>query len=166
MWAVSLTLVKVSILLFYARIFEVQGFIVSAKIAAVFIGMWASAVILSSFLLCRPFAFNWDQTIPGGKCSNQVLSYQITGVLNLVTDVVVLLLPMPYIWNLQLRLSRKFALTALFSVGILCVSTILKFHISGPPWLSYLGIRLTFNPAFVSSPSFASIPCPRLTTKT
>ncbi|KAL9109957.1 MAG: hypothetical protein Q9227_005480 [Pyrenula ochraceoflavens] len=89
--------------------------------------MWATSVIFSSFFLCRPFAFNWDQTIPGGSCGNQVLSYQITGVLNLLTDVVVLLLPMPYIWKLQLRLSRKIALTATFSVGVfVCALSILR----------------------------------------
>lgn len=93
----------------------------TAQITAVFILLWALAVILGGFLLCQPFAFTWDQSIPGGHCGNQVLSYQITGALNLVTDLMVLTMPMPYLWKLEMRVSQKVPLMAVFAVGLLYV---------------------------------------------
>lgn len=57
--------------------------------------------------------------MPGGKCGNQVLSYQVTGALNLVTDLVVLALPMRYLYGLNLALYKKVVLMISFAVGIL-----------------------------------------------
>lgn len=87
----------------------------------VFIAAWAIATILAGCLICRPFAFNWDQTIPGGHCGDQVLSFTITGVFNLLSDVLVLCLPLPYLYNLQMRLYKKLVLIGVFSVGLLYV---------------------------------------------
>lgn len=102
----------------------------AAKATAIFILLWALAVILGGFLLCQPFAFTWDQSIPGGHCGNQVLSYQITGALNLVTDLMVLTMPMPYLWKLEMRVSQKVPLMAVFAVGLLYVSpTLYLFHV-------------------------------------
>ena len=81
--------------------------------------MWALATVLMGFLMCKPFAFNWDQTIPDGQCGNQVLSYQVTGALNLLTDLIVLLLPMPYLYGLNLALYKKVVLMVTFAVGLL-----------------------------------------------
>ncbi|KAL2192563.1 hypothetical protein P885DRAFT_82101 [Corynascus similis CBS 632.67] len=101
LWALSLSLSKISILILYCKIFSVPAFIWAARITTAVIVMWALATTLMGFLMCRPFAFNWDQTIPEGRCGNQVLSYQITGALNLVTDVIVLSLPMPYLYGFR-----------------------------------------------------------------
>ena len=38
---------------------------------------------------------------------------------HIITDVVLLGVPMPLIWNLRLNLARKFMLTTVFAVGIL-----------------------------------------------
>ncbi|KAL2016998.1 hypothetical protein VTK56DRAFT_2679 [Thermocarpiscus australiensis] len=55
---------------------------------------------------------------PGGHCGNQVLSYQVTGALNLVTDLIVLVLPMPYLYGLNMALYKKLVLMATFAVGL------------------------------------------------
>lgn len=49
-------------------------------------------------------------------------SFTITGVLNLLTDVVVLLLPVPYLYGLQMRTYKKVVLMGVFGVGLLYVS--------------------------------------------
>lgn len=85
---------------------------------AAFIACWALSTILSGFFICRPFAKNWDPTLEG-TCGNQVLSYLITGSLNLATDLVVLVLPLPYLWSLQLELYKKLVLVTTFSMGVL-----------------------------------------------
>ncbi|KAL3481340.1 hypothetical protein BJX99DRAFT_271274 [Aspergillus californicus] len=127
LWAVGNSCVKLSLLSFYCRVFSFPYFILMAKATAGFIMLWALAVILGGFLLCQPFAYTWDQTIAGGHCGNQVLSYQITGALNLVTDLMVLTMPMPYLWKLEMRMSQKVPLIGVFAVGLfVCVATILR----------------------------------------
>lgn len=135
LWAGGITCIKLSILLFYTKIFAVRKFIIAAKAAACLVVAWciskslrdtvvssanppASAVCMVDFFICRPFAFNWDSTIPGGKCGNTILGFQLLGTMNLVTDMVILLLPQPYIWTLHLPLAKRIALALTFLVGI------------------------------------------------
>ena len=76
-------------------------------------------VILEAFLLCQPLAFNWDKTIPGGFCADQHAAYISAGIINLIIDVSIIVLPMPMLWGLQMAMMRKVALTAIFSLGAL-----------------------------------------------
>ena len=115
----SLSLVKLSILLLYVQIFSVRGMILAAQATGVLIVGWALTTVLLGLFMCTPFAFNWDQSIAGGRCGDQVLSYLVTGALNLATDVIVLVLPLSYLWGLQLQLYKKVVLMATFSMGIL-----------------------------------------------
>lgn len=103
----------------YAKIFSMKAFVWATRATAVFIVMWALTTTLMGFFMCRPFEYNWNPTLPGGKCGNQVLSYQVTGALNLVTDLVVLALPMRYLYGLNLALYKKVVLMISFAVGIL-----------------------------------------------
>lgn len=119
LWATSLMFTKASILLFYMRIFDVDNYFRTvAQLATGAIVLWCLSVVLSSILLCWPFAYNWDQSIPG-HCGNQVLSYIITGAFNIVTDLIVLCMPMPIIWKLQMPRANKVALTIIFAIGFL-----------------------------------------------
>lgn len=121
LWALSLGFSKISILLLYKSVFAVPVVIWTARGAIVFIGLWVFGTILAGCLICRPFPMNWDQTIPGGHCGDQVLSFTVTGVLNLLTDIMVLVLPMPYLAKLQMRLYKKLVLLGVFSIGFLYV---------------------------------------------
>lgn len=43
------------------------------------------------------------------------------GILNLILDVTVILLPMPMLWGLQIKRGKKWALTGVFGLGALYV---------------------------------------------
>jgi len=57
--------------------------------------------------------------LPGGHCGNQILSFRITGILNIVSDIVVLVLPLKYLLGLQVALYRKVVLVTAFLLGVL-----------------------------------------------
>ncbi|MCJ1285840.1 hypothetical protein MMC26_005181 [Xylographa opegraphella] len=127
LWATSLVFIKLSLLVFYVRIFNVPLFKLVAKVLMVVVLLWGASVVLCAFLLCRPFAFNWDQTIPGGSCGNQILSYIITGAFNILTDFMVLCLPMPMVWNLHVPRKNKIALFGMFGIGFtICIISIVR----------------------------------------
>lgn len=73
-------------------------------------------VILQAFLVCKPFAYSWNK-LRKGKCDNQLMIYVSSGIVNLVIDVVIVILPMPMLWGLQLGLHKKLALTFIFGLG-------------------------------------------------
>lgn len=109
---------KVSVLLLYTKVFAVATVKYAAWGTMGLIAAWAVGTVLAGLLICQPIAMNWTQ-VPGGKCGDQVLSFTITGIVNLITDVAVLALPMPYLYKLQLPLYKKVVLISVFSVGFL-----------------------------------------------
>ncbi|KAL4899590.1 hypothetical protein BDW74DRAFT_108809 [Aspergillus multicolor] len=130
LWVLSLMCTKISILFLYLRIFPVRWLVVSSYATMAVIVAWAIATILAGCLICRPFAYNWDKTIPTGRCGDQVASFTATGVINLVTDVVVLTLPMPSLSRLQMAMYKKVTLIAVFGLGaVTCVISALRISV-------------------------------------
>ncbi|MCJ1270110.1 hypothetical protein MMC22_010004 [Lobaria immixta] len=90
------------------------------------VSCWALSVVLETFLLCRPFKYNWDPTL-NHTCGNRIASYIASGGLNLVTDIMVLSLPVPMVWALRIPRRNKIILFGVFGVGLfVCVISILR----------------------------------------
>ncbi|KAL4789422.1 hypothetical protein BDV19DRAFT_397043 [Aspergillus venezuelensis] len=120
LYGIVMSLVKTSIMVFYLKIFGTKkSFRISVGITMTIVWLWAISVVLETLLLCRPLAFNWDTTIPGGSCGNRNATYVVAGTLNLVTDLMVMGLPIPHIWRLQLGVAKKIALSVVFCMGLL-----------------------------------------------
>lgn len=114
-------MLKVSILLFYLRIFPEKGFR-----KAVFVTMAACigygiAFVLVSVFQCRPIKYAWLQWDDEheGTCNNINAQGWSSAALNVILDVIVIILPMPQLWQLQLNKRKKFLLLLMFSVGFL-----------------------------------------------
>lgn len=118
LWPSANTFVKLSILHLYTRIFSTHTLVYSAyAIGSITLAYWLST-FLTAFLLCTPFAYNWDKLIIGGHCGNPSAYYLSTAIVNLLIDVAIVALPLPILWGLQMKTSRKIALTAMFSLGV------------------------------------------------
>lgn len=116
----TLLAIKLSIMFFYLRVFVNKGLRIGVKIAMAVTLLWSAGNIIQVFVICRPFRSSWDITVPG-VCGNRQGSFIAIGVFNVVTDFIILLLPIPTVWGLQMRKSAKVALTGVFCVGLLCV---------------------------------------------
>lgn len=107
-------------MLLYHRLFGAKESVrYSVYVTAAVVWAWSMSIILAAFLICRPLAYNWDTSIPGGKCGNRNLSFMITGVFNTVTDIMVITIPVPHIWGLHLAIGRRIGLIAAFTIGLL-----------------------------------------------
>lgn len=67
---------------------------------------------------CRPIAKAWDYAAPG-TCINRPAVYIATAVINIVTDLAILTLPIPMVAKLKLPLQQKIGLACMFAVGSL-----------------------------------------------
>ncbi|KAI1869888.1 uncharacterized protein JN550_005478 [Neoarthrinium moseri] len=128
MWTLSLSPCKLSILVLYCKIFTIARFQWTCYITGGVIAAWSLSTILSALLICQPMSDLWS-AVPKGHCGDHTLSYTITGSINIVTDVIVLLLPLPYLIHLEMALYKKLVLTATFTVGLfVCVVSALRLH--------------------------------------
>lgn len=71
---------------------------------------------------CVPRRKIWQPNLPG-RCINNDAVLITGGVVNVVTDWVMVLIPLFWIGRLQMPLLKKIGVLAVFATGFLCVST-------------------------------------------
>ena len=83
----------------------------------IFIIAYSLATILATIFQCHPFSKLWENVGGRDNCIDFATLLITAGIINAVTDVWILGLPMPLLWRLQLPVSRKWMLIASFSLG-------------------------------------------------
>lgn len=111
-----ITLVKLSILLLYRRIFPSQILHRRLIIIGLFVLGQGIAADFSIIFQCFPFRLNWDPTAKG-SCINFGTFALAMGVMNIVSDVIILVLPLPSLWQFQITRNRKWLLFIMFLLG-------------------------------------------------
>lgn len=113
----TVTPAKISILLFYARIFTTTNFRILAGMAGAIVLAHGISVFFAAIFQCLPVQYAWDKNIPGGSCFDQQAFYRYVSPPNILTDVLILIMPLPFVWRLHTRLTQKIALTGVFLLG-------------------------------------------------
>ncbi|KAI1182780.1 hypothetical protein F5B17DRAFT_419053 [Nemania serpens] len=117
-YAIDVTLIKLSILTLYLRLFNVDGNLKKACYAMMaFVLAWGIAVLLTTIFQCSPVHAAWDKTILDAKCFNLANFVIGSNVPNILADAVIIALPLPLLWSLRLSTLRKLGLIALFLVA-------------------------------------------------
>ena len=110
---------KLAILAIYLRIFTQKPHkIVCYVVAGLLIANWIGSTV-AGFLTCAPFKYLWDKTIPGGYCFDINSYFRWASLVNIITDVIMLILPLPVIWKIQTTTNIKIGLTITFATGSL-----------------------------------------------
>ncbi|CAK7203914.1 hypothetical protein SEUCBS139899_006664 [Sporothrix eucalyptigena] len=119
-----LALAKSSVLIFLLRLFGqkngIRRFIIILNAVNL---MQMVGILVTLIFQCTPIAFNWDPTIPGGHCVDQRLLFVSTSAFNIVTDLIVLGLPLYILADLKIRRRTKIGLIFIFLLGILVTIT-------------------------------------------
>ncbi|KAL2842172.1 hypothetical protein BJY01DRAFT_256822 [Aspergillus pseudoustus] len=123
--------VKLSLTTFIMRVFP-QPYVQRIGYAIIlFIAAFTISGELTLALQCKPVRAFWDKTIVTGKCFTNETMFAITmyqGVLMFVCDVVIIVLPMPAIWKLQMALRKRLLVLFMFSFGVVaCVAALVRF---------------------------------------
>jgi len=117
--------VKLSLLVFYYRTFaQAENFRLYWTILCVLVVGYSTAGIFCGIFACIPVQASWELALQGGsaRCINRFAFYSFHSSLNMVTDIAVLLLPMPHLWKLKLSKQQKLVLCFIFSLGSLSVT--------------------------------------------
>jgi hypothetical protein len=77
------------------------------------------AVVISSLTECQPFSHYWQVSPdPGGQCRQGYVQLLVMAVCNVVTDLSLVLFPVPVILSSAMSAKRKFQLVLLFSLSL------------------------------------------------
>ncbi|KAF2805106.1 uncharacterized protein BDZ99DRAFT_450637 [Mytilinidion resinicola] len=130
LWALAVCLPKLSILGFYLRFFQRRVERMVTYSLMFIVGATFIATGVATTFQCSPVAFQWDKTIPNGRCFNVLAFYRWMSFPNILTDAVILVLPLPMIWRLHTSTNTKIGIMMMFMTGSVgLISSCLRFVI-------------------------------------
>ncbi|KAH6614189.1 hypothetical protein C7974DRAFT_444198 [Boeremia exigua] len=136
LYSPALAFAKLSFLCFYLNLNPATGFRTAVYITSLVVIGSCVGVVVSLLAACNPFKRNIDVTVKEGQCLNKAALYIATGALNMITDIMVIILPIPMVMGLQTSKSRKVMLVLLFSVGLItCITSAVRVALL-PPMLT------------------------------
>lgn len=110
-------MIKVSIILFYRRVFGMNW----QMWVCLFLSVgWGIGCIIAFLVACQPLSYFWTQyTDPqSGKCVYNLYGFYIgNAAVNVFTDFLILLVPIPIVWRLQMRNAQKILVCGIFFLG-------------------------------------------------
>jgi hypothetical protein len=117
----SLILAKLSVLVLFTRIFRLREFLICTYSTMAFLviaGLW---MVLSGFLFCIPVHDFWNVNYKDhtGHCLPEGPVWYANAAMQILTDVVILILPMPLLSKLHLPRRQKIGIMLVFGVGVL-----------------------------------------------
>ncbi|KAL4939926.1 hypothetical protein BDV06DRAFT_224589 [Aspergillus oleicola] len=105
---------KISILIFYCRLFRLRWMVICSWVVAAIVIMYNMTVILIAGLQCIPLSDLWTG---GPSCINTEPSFTGLAVVNIITDVAILALPIKPVLSLNMKTSRKVQVLGIFLLG-------------------------------------------------
>ncbi|CZR51377.1 uncharacterized protein PAC_01252 [Phialocephala subalpina] len=112
----SITLMKAVFLLQYRRIFPLPNFQRLCNISLGFLVVWAMTGTLGAMLICLPIERNWD-ALASTKCVGRMYFWEAYAIIHIITDVLILVMPLPVLKTLPLPRVQKWVLLAVFCLG-------------------------------------------------
>jgi hypothetical protein len=158
--------IKMSLLFLYLRLSPDKGFRIAVYAMIGLSIAFSISSIFASALQCIPVSMLWNPNQPG-HCIDVIAFYYANAAINIVTDVIIYVLPIRVLWGLQLPKRQRLGLAFLFSLGgVVVVASMIRIvtlhqliHSTDPTWALvspfnwstielHLGIFVTCGPAF------------------
>ncbi|KAI9746303.1 MAG: hypothetical protein M1818_000014 [Claussenomyces sp. TS43310] len=142
-YLMTITLTKLSLLYFFRRLFPNQVLRIATFWFGIFVIASNFSMLMALCFQCVPFHGNWTNWMykePPVKCINSYAAVLAAAGLSIFHDCVILIMPLPTLWSLNLQWQKKAHLFIMFTVGvviIVCslirVPTLLKLKSSTDP---------------------------------
>ncbi|KAF5640054.1 uncharacterized protein FTJAE_4601 [Fusarium tjaetaba] len=114
---VALAVIKTVFLLQYYRAIPVRQYKKTYIASVVLVTCWSLSQIFLNTFMCWPIASFWDVTIKG-TCILNKSSFYVGAAGNILTDILIMVLPIPVLRSLKLGRRQKWILMSVFCLGI------------------------------------------------
>jgi hypothetical protein len=120
-------LLKTTFLLQFRRVFPLPAFQRLCDIFLAFLALWAVAGFVGGATVCLPLDKNWDPREPAWICDQRLWFWITHGILHVITDFLIFLMPLPLLKTLPLPRPQKIVLIGVFCLGFLSASRSPRF---------------------------------------
>ena len=103
--------------MFYARVFRtVRVYRIAIWTVGLMCLAWGIALTFVALFTCTPIRKSWNSRVPG-HCLDRQANFLGAAIPNVLTDLIILILPVPMLWHVQTTLRRKISLFGIFAAG-------------------------------------------------
>lgn len=113
-------LIKLSVLLFYRRIFPTPAVKTGVWVMGVACLLWFIPIFILDFVQCIPLEALWFQqmqALPTTKCLDPILCFLANSIANCIIDFFTLVLPIREVMKLHTSTRRKLNIGCVFLLG-------------------------------------------------
>lgn len=150
----SLVFTKLSIVVFYRRIFKGKIFSLISSILLGAVAAWGVAFFFATLFECMPIPMVW-KTLFGtpdhqAVCYDYLPMFWATAISNMIMDTAILAVPIPFVWRLHMPRRQKIAVSAIFLLGAfvvgISIARIYFFFLSSDSYANALDITVNIAP--------------------
>lgn len=91
----------------------------SARIIIVVTAIYYIISTMVTTFACSPREAIWDTLITDAKCLDNNINVLVTCLFNIISDIIILMLPARAVFNLRIPTRNKFRIVLLFAIGLL-----------------------------------------------
>ncbi|KAH7039590.1 uncharacterized protein B0I36DRAFT_390210 [Microdochium trichocladiopsis] len=113
---------KLSLLCFYLKLSPVKLYRVAVWSSIVIVALLTTIITVLLLIHCTPVKSAYDITLPG-QCLDVGVLYMANAVTNIITDLMLFLIPIPTIIGLQMGRRQKIGALLVFAVGSVTIMT-------------------------------------------
>ncbi|ETS81855.1 hypothetical protein PFICI_06857 [Pestalotiopsis fici W106-1] len=117
LYAILITLVKLSVLVMYRRVFPTTLVLRGTYVLGALSVAWWIAVILVTFLQCTPLNGMWELFTVKTTCMDKLGLFIGNAIPNLSIDVLIIALPLYEVARLQMARVKKIGILSIFLLG-------------------------------------------------
>lgn len=115
----SVNVPKLAILALYRRLFPTKTIRMAVNILTGALIALTFSTTVTALAACRPYSANWNPKEPGAYCMDKEAFFRYGSIPNIITDIIMLIIPVRVVWNLHTSTRLKIGLTLTFLVGSL-----------------------------------------------
>ena len=110
---------KMAILMLYLRLFSANRRFKTATLAVIaFVTLYSWVSVFTLIFACRPINKFWDPTVDG-TCVNLYVTAVFFAALNVLSDIIIFILPLPLVWALHMNKRVRVGLAFVFVTAAL-----------------------------------------------
>ncbi|KAI2642062.1 hypothetical protein GGS21DRAFT_501001 [Xylaria nigripes] len=161
----SLVFTKLSIVLFYRRVFTGHVFTAISSVLLVIISCWGVSFFFATLLECNPVSEAWHSLYGtpqhNARCYQYLPMFIATAISNMIVDIAILSVPIPIVWNLHISTKQKVAISGIFLLGAfvvgISIARVYFFYQSSDSYANALDVTVNIAPTLYWTELEASI---------
>ncbi|KAM0817369.1 hypothetical protein AB5N19_03174 [Seiridium cardinale] len=126
---------KLALLTVYLKLSPQPYFRLAVWISIGIVATYTAVITLLMIFHCNPVSKAYDFTVTGGMCIDAGILYIATAVSNILTDIIIFVLPLRTILGLRMGMGQKLGAIFIFAIGSMTVATSIVRLVLLPPVL-------------------------------